>query len=76
MKRKGCRRMDDTRDLLRKNLKVLLLDLASSSERPSVELQAILHEVINELHDEVKKALRTKNTLRLVPAPSKASLKS
>ena len=68
--------MEDTRDLLRKNLKILLLDLAASSERPSVELQDILHEVINELHDEVKKALRSRAPLRLVPPATKASLKS
>ncbi len=59
----------ETRDLLRKNLKILLLDLASRSDRPSLELQAILQDVINELHDDVKRALRAKVPLKLVPSP-------
>jgi hypothetical protein len=57
---------DDHKDLVRRHLKVLLLHLAAKSDNPSVELEALLHDVINELHREVKDALEAKNHLRLV----------
>ncbi len=61
---------DDHKDLVRRHLKVLLLHLAAKSENPSQELEALLHDVINELHGEVKAALEAKSHLRLiVPQP-------
>lgn len=57
---------DDHKDLVRRHLKVLLLHLAAKSDNPSVELEALLHDVINELHREVKDALEAKTRLRLV----------
>jgi hypothetical protein len=58
--------MDESRELVKRHLKVLLLHLAAKSEKPSVELQTLLHETIGELHAEVKAALRTRDHLRLV----------
>jgi hypothetical protein len=57
---------DDHKELVRRHLKVLLLHLAAKSENPSHELEALLHDVINELHQEVKEALEAKTHLRLV----------
>jgi hypothetical protein len=57
---------DDHKDLVRRHLKVLLLHLAAKSDNPSQELEALLHDVINELHKEVKEALEAKTHLRLV----------
>ena len=57
---------DDHKELVRRHLKVLLLHLAAKSENPSQELEALLHDVINELHQEVKEALEAKTHLRLV----------
>ena len=57
---------DDHKELVRRHLKVLLLHLAAKSDNPSVELEALLHDVINELHQEVKDALEAKTHLRLV----------
>ena len=47
-------------------LKVLLLHLASKCENPSYVLHSLLKEVIDELHAEVKDALKEKSHLRLV----------
>jgi hypothetical protein len=63
---------DDHKDLVRRHLKVLLLHLAAKSDNPSVELEALLHDVINELHREVKEALEAKTHLRLVMPESEA----
>jgi len=60
----------DYQDMVRRHLKVLLLHLAAKSDNPSVELEALLHDVINELHKEVKDALEAKTHLRLVVAPA------
>jgi hypothetical protein len=49
--------LDDTRSLLKKNLKILLYRLAAESESPSVELEAILQDVITELYRDAKSAL-------------------
>jgi hypothetical protein len=57
---------DDHKDMVRRHLKVLLLHLAARSENPSTELENLLHDVINELHKEVKEALEAKTHLRLV----------
>lgn len=57
---------DDHKDLVRRHLKVLLLHLAAKSDNPSQELEALLHDVINELHTEVKEALEAKSHLRLI----------
>jgi hypothetical protein len=57
---------DDHKELVRRHLKVLLLHLAAKSECPSQELEELLHDVINELHQEVKDALEAKTHLRLV----------
>lgn len=61
---------DDHKELVRRHLKVLLLHLAAKSENPSHELEELLHDVINELHSEVKAALEAKKHLRLVLGPS------
>jgi hypothetical protein len=58
---------DDTIGLLRKNLKILLVYLASKSDTPSADLEALLQEVIAELHSEAKEALESKKShLRLI----------
>jgi hypothetical protein len=61
---------DDHHELVRRHLKVLLLHLAAKSDSPSQELEALLHDVINELHKEVKDALEAKKHLRLVVEPT------
>jgi|GEM_PF-901441 hypothetical protein len=48
-------------------LKVLLLHLAAKCENPSYVLHSLLKEVIDELHTEVKDALKEKSHLKLVP---------
>ena len=60
--------MDETQQLLRRTLKVLLLQLAAKSPDPSGELRQMIAEVINELHDDVRTAIRerTQSSLRLV----------
>lgn len=58
---------DETYGLLRKNLKILLVYLASRSETPSADLETLLQEVIAELHSEAKQALDSKKShLRLI----------
>ena len=57
---------DDHKEMVRRHLKVLLLHLAARSENPSEDLENLLHDVINELHQEVKDALEAKTHLRLV----------
>jgi hypothetical protein len=51
---------------VRSHLKVLLLHLAAKSDNPSYELQMLLREVLDELHQEVKDALSKKPNLRLI----------
>ena len=51
---------------IRDYLKVLLLHLAAKSESPAIDLQELLCEVIEELHDETKEALQKKSHLKLV----------
>ena len=52
---------------IKQYLKVLLFQLASGSEHPSYDLEVILQEAINELHHEVKDALKQKRMhLKLV----------
>ncbi len=63
---------DDHKDLVRRHLKVLLLHLAARSDNPSRDLEYLLHDVIDELHKEVKDALEAKTRLRLVPPVSDA----
>ena len=58
--------MDETQQLLRRTLKVLLLQLAAKSPDPSGELRQMIAEVINELHDDVRSAIRERSPLRLV----------
>jgi hypothetical protein len=60
--------MDETQQLLRRTLKVLLLQLAAKSPDPSGELRQMIAEVINELHDDVRSAIRERSasSLRLV----------
>ena len=59
--------MDELDPLLRKAIKVLLLQLASKSETPSLHLENILSEVIQELYEETQAALdEKKHRLRLV----------
>jgi hypothetical protein len=65
---------DDHKELVRRHLKVLLLHLAARSENPSFELESLLHDVINELHQEVKDALEAKTHLRLVTGASSETL--
>jgi hypothetical protein len=65
---------DDHKELVRRHLKVLLLHLAARSENPSFELEALLHDVINELHREVKDALEAKKHLRLVAGPGPSDI--
>ena len=64
--------MDENRtqenDAIRSYLKALLLHLAAQSKNPAFELQIILREVIDELHDEVKESLKKKKHLRVVNA--------
>ena len=57
--------MTPEQDLVRQQLKVLLLHLASYSESPGEDLKNLLEEVIEELYIEVKDALRRKH-LRLI----------
>jgi hypothetical protein len=52
--------------LIRTHLKALLLHLASRSPHPSLELEDILKEVIDELHQEVASALKNRAQLKLV----------
>lgn len=59
----------DHRDLVRRHLKVLLLHLAARSKSPGSDLEDLLHEVIDELHAEVKNSLEARSKLRLVSAP-------
>lgn len=61
---------DDHKEMVRRHLKVLLLHLAAKSENPSHELETLLHDVIDELHREVKEALEAKSHLRLVTGES------
>lgn len=57
----------ETLDLLRRNLKVLLFHLASHSESPGRELEAMLQEVIFELYSEAQEALALKKShLKLI----------
>jgi hypothetical protein len=58
--------MEDTQELLRRTLKVLLLQLAAKSPDPSGELRQMIADVINELHDDVRSAIRERSSLRLV----------
>jgi hypothetical protein len=58
----------DHRDLVRRHLKVLLLHLAARSKEPGRDLEDLLHEVIDELHTEVKNTLEARSKLRLVSA--------
>lgn len=60
--------------MVRRHLKVLLLHLAARSENPSSELESLLHDVINELHKEVKEALEAKTHLKLVVGASSDTL--
>jgi hypothetical protein len=53
-------------ELVKTQLKVLLLHLAARSKHPSAELEGLLHEVIDELHAEVKAALDQRAQFRLV----------
>ncbi len=62
----GRKNMDDTQQLLRRTLKALLFQLAAKSTDPSGELRQMIAEVINELHDEVRGAIRERSPLRLV----------
>ena len=59
----------DHRDLVRRHLKVLLLHLAARSKNPGADLEDLLHEVIDELHTEVKNTLEARSKLRLVSGP-------
>ena len=59
----------DHRELVRRHLKVLLLHLAARSKSPGSDLEDLLHEVIDELHAEVKNSLEARSKLRLVSAP-------
>lgn len=64
----------DHKEMVRRHLKVLLLHLAARSENPSSELESLLHDVINELHKEVKEALEAKTHLKLVVGASSDTL--
>jgi len=58
---------DNVDPLLRKALKLLLLQLAAKYDKPSVHLEAILSEVILEIYNESKAQLdERKSRLRLV----------
>jgi hypothetical protein len=68
--------MENTEDLLKSNLKLLLLELAARSDHPSQELQSVVHEVIHELREDVRKAIQSKRRLRLVYSVPQGILKS
>lgn len=55
---------------VRGKLKLLLFQLAAQSEHPSYELHHLLKEVLDELHEEVKKAIERKPKLQLVGTKS------
>ena len=57
---------DDYQAMVKTQLKVLLLHLASRSSSPSSDLEDLLHEVIDELHAEVKLAMDQRAQFRLV----------
>ncbi len=59
-------------ELVKTQLKVLLLHLAARSKSPSAELESLLHEVIDELHEEVRQALEQRAQLRLVVGGAEA----
>ena len=59
--------------LVKSHLKVLLLHLAARSDHPSEDLEELLHEVIHELHTEVKAALEQRAQLRLVVGGAESS---
>lgn len=54
-------------ELIRRQLKVLLLYLAAKSESPDADLQRIIRDVLQELHQEVKECVMVKPRLKLVP---------
>lgn len=56
----------DTQDLLKRHLKAVLFQLAAKSDNPSYDLQIILREVLEELHQEVQETLKKKPHLTLV----------
>jgi hypothetical protein len=56
----------ETQDLLKRHLKAVLFQLASKSENPSYDLQIILREVLEELHQEVQETIKKKPHLHLV----------
>lgn len=56
--------MEQPNDAVRRQLKILLLYLAARSDHPSRDLQALLKDVIAELHSEVAAKLKPK--LKLV----------
>lgn len=58
--------MEPGDDLIRRQLKILLLELAARSENPSTDLKELVEEVISELFDEVEEALRKKRHLKIV----------
>lgn len=58
--------MNDSFLQLRKELKVLLFFLARESENPASDLEAILGEVIEELHGVVAENLENSQRLKLV----------
>ncbi|OFZ18626.1 MAG: hypothetical protein A2X94_01670 [Bdellovibrionales bacterium GWB1_55_8] len=61
--------MEDLDPLLRKAIKVLLLQLAARCENPSRDLEIILSDVISELYVEAQEALKDKRShLRVVAA--------
>jgi hypothetical protein len=51
---------------IRAELKSLLFYFAKESDQPGLELQDVLREVINELHDEVKEVTQAGASLKLV----------
>jgi hypothetical protein len=51
---------------IRTELKSLLFYFARESDQPGMELQDVLREVINELHDEVKEITQAGGSLKLV----------
>jgi hypothetical protein len=58
---------DNTMDLLRRNLKMLLFELAARSETPGADLEHLLQDVISELYLEAKQALQErKSHLKLI----------
>ena len=68
----AAERLEDTghQAIVKDQLKILLLHLAARSKQPSVELESLLHEVIDELHEEVRAALEQRAQLRLVTSGS------